>query len=369
MKNRKTLITLILTAVLLLISLAVIAWKSKIFSREVELTEEMFAIQDTAQISKIFIADMHGNNVLLNKENGKWLLSDSIPIIEQKIEELIKTMSNISMQQPISEKSKDNITRMMATAAIKVEVYGQTPLFTLFDKGFFVKERKIKTYYLGPATQSNIGNYAILEGKEDTPCIVNVPGFRGFITPRFSPYAIDWISHRIFETKLTRIQKLTVKDLNNPAESYTIEKKGTRFYTLYNSANEIVDHYDTVKLINVLSEYRERNYESVVKEMTPEKKDSILQFNMFKIITLQDVNGKITELKLYLMDENVIDEIPADDQVAQIEKHFNRDRCYAILNNDTKTLYKIQYFHFDRILQPLSYFMHPSQVPAVENKK
>ena len=69
------------------------------------------------------------------------------------------------------------------------------------------------------------------------------------------------------------------------------------------------------------------------------------------------------------MDENVIDEIPADDQVAQIEKHFNRDRCYAILNNDTKTLYKIQYFHFDRILQPLSYFMHPSQVPAVENKK
>ncbi len=369
MKKKSTLIIIIVSAVLVVLCVVLVLWKTNVFSRNVELSEDMFAIQDTSSVTKIFIADMHNNNVLFTKKNGIWMMSDTIPIVEEKMEALLATMQNIRVQQPISEKSKPNITRMMATAAIKVEIYENVPLFTIFKRGFFVKERKTKCYYMGPATQSNIGNYAILEGAEEMPCVVNVPGFRGFITPRFSPYAVDWISHRLFETKLTRIQKITVKDYENPAESFTVEKSGARFFNLFDAQHQQIEKYDTTKLINVLSEYRERNFESVVQDMTPELKDSIINHNLFKIITLQDVNGKVTELKLYRMDDNMDYYDENGDKIADIENYYNRDRCYGVLNNDTSTIYKIQYFHFDRVLQPLSYFRHVSLTPTKEAAK
>ncbi|MBQ1819544.1 MAG: hypothetical protein II120_05025, partial [Bacteroidales bacterium] len=39
------------------------------------------------------------------------------------------------------------------------------------------------------------------------------------------------------------------------------------------------------------------------------------------------------------------------------DEPYNRDKFYAILNGNTKDLVQCQYFHFDRQLQPLSYFL------------
>jgi hypothetical protein len=39
------------------------------------------------------------------------------------------------------------------------------------------------------------------------------------------------------------------------------------------------------------------------------------------------------------------------------EEPYNRDRFYAVLNGNTKNLVQCQYFHFDRQVQPLSYFL------------
>lgn len=368
MKRKKLLIISIAAVVLLLACVGIILWKSNVFSRKIEFGEEVFAIKDSSTVTKVFIADMHNNYVVLSKSGKGWTLEDGTPVIEQKMEELLKTMVNIRVEKPVSEKSRDNINRMMAAGAIKVEIYEKQPLFSLFKIGFFVKERKTKTYYMGPATQANVGNYAILEGMEDQPCIVYLPGFRGFLTPRYSPFSVDWISHKLFETKLTRIQKLTVQDLATPAESFSIEKSGTRFFNLYDSQNQQVQVYDTTKLITMLSEYRNRNFESLVTDISQEKRDSILRYNLFKIITLTDVAGKKTELKLYRMNDDVAALSEVDDKVADIENYYNRDRCFAILNNETSKLYKIQYFHFDRVLQPFSYYLHPQMVPETEKK-
>src|SRR5574344_1141495 len=112
MKKKSTLIIIIVSAVLVVLCVVLVLWKTNVFSRNVELSEDMFAIQDTSSVTKIFIADMHNNNVLFTKKNGIWMMSDTIPIVEEKMEALLATMQNIRVQQPISEKSKPNITRM-----------------------------------------------------------------------------------------------------------------------------------------------------------------------------------------------------------------------------------------------------------------
>ena len=169
--NKRNIILLICAAMLAIGCVLLVLWKTKVIFNKSDIQVDMFAVKDTATVTRVFLADMHENTVLLTKTAEGWRVSDTVPVIAGKIESLLSTMQNLRVQQPASKNSIDNINRMMAAGAIKVEIYENAPLFTLFKKGFFVKERRTLTYYTGPATQSNTSNYAILEGREEMPCI------------------------------------------------------------------------------------------------------------------------------------------------------------------------------------------------------
>jgi hypothetical protein len=252
-----------------------------------------------------------------------------------------------------------NISKRIAAGGTKVEVYQILPKFTLFGHPFFVKERLSKVYYFGPETQDNLGNYALLEGLNE-PCIVHVPGFRGYISAQFSPYAEDWESHVVFSTKITRIESVVFTDFDNRNESFTVKKAGARFFELYNVDNKKIEQYDTTKLLDMLAEFRNLNFETFVGQRSPEYKDSILNNNLFRSIVLTDINGKKTELRFYRLPEDV--GIDSDENSAIItEYQFSRDRCYGVLNGNTSKMYHLQFYHFDRQLQPLSYFKYQPQ--------
>ena len=321
-------------------------------------TSELFAVKDTNNITKIFIADMTGLNSLLVRHDDGWYVQDSVKAMPQKMDELLSTIHNITLQQIVAKTAQSNINKMMSVNAIKVEIYQNAPKFKLFGIPFFKKERNVKTYYMGPATMDNVANFAILEGF-DEPCIVHIPGFRGFLTPFFAYNPIDWYNCDLFDTKITRIQSLLVEDFEHPEESFYVEKSGTRFFNLYDFRNEQIKDYDTVKLLDMLSEYRDKNYEIYVSNMPTSTKDSIIRFNHFKTITLTDVEGKKTTLDMYRKlepDLYYLDAIVGGTERADNEP-YNRDKFYAVLNGDDSHLVQCQYFHFDRQIQPLSYFL------------
>ena len=319
---------------------------------------DMFAVKDTASISKIFIADMNGESSLLVRKDGVWYVEDSIKAQPQKVSDLLSTIANVQLQQTVAKTAQSNINKMMSVNAIKVEIYQNAPKFTLFKKPFFVKERLVKTYYMGPATMDNMANFAILEGY-DEPCIVHIPGFRGFLTPSYSFRPEEWYNCDIFSTKITRILSLTVIDYEKPEESFSVEKVGARFFNLYDSQHQQIMHYDTVKLLDMLAEYRDLNYERLMNDLPKEKKDSILQNCLFKTIVLKDVNGEETRLDMfrkYTPEDMYLDAIVGA-EVPENYLPYNRDKFYAILNGNTKNLLQCQYFHFSRQNQPLSYYL------------
>lgn len=358
--NKKNLITLIVAIVLAIGCILLVLWKNHVIFQGRQLQEDLFAIKDSSAVTKIFIADMHENTVLLTRTEQGWMMDDSIPAVEEKIQELLSVMLNIRIQIPVTQKGIPDAINTMAVAGIKVEIYETTPLFTLFHKGFFVKERKAKTYYMGPATQSNVANFAVLEGYEDTPFIVAQPGFRGFLTPRYSPFKEDWVSHHLFATKPTRIQEINIKDFEHPDQSFTVRKSGTRFFKLFDSQDVEIAHYDTTKLLNFVSEFKNKNYENVA-ELSQEEIKHILKDNLFKVITLKDVNGETFELKLYKMDENMDYYDENGNKIDDVEYYYNKDRCYGVFNGHTDQIYVMQYFHLDRILQPLAYYAYSPQ--------
>ncbi len=352
--KKKTLIILISSIVASVALLALIIYNNFSWGNgeKLEYSQKMFACNDSATVKKVFIADMSGNTVLLKRTDAGWKLEDGTPATPEMVNSLLATLMNLRVDRPVPARQVENMNRVMAASAIKVEVYEDAPTFTLFGHGFFVKEQKVKTIYIGPATQENTGNYAMLEGLEDKPCIIHLPGFRGIVSPRFSALQQDWVSHQMLTTKPTRIQTLEVYDCLHHDQSFVIRKVDDRHYDLYNSQDEKIMQYDTARVFNMLAEFRDKKYQSIATGLEQEQVQHILQNNLFKIITLTDTQGKTIKLNCYFMDDPYeYYDNETGDKLTDIEHLYNQDRFYATLNDDKGKLYILQYFVFGRMVQ------------------
>jgi hypothetical protein len=341
-----------------ILSILTIVHKKGVFkkSQSAAKLSEIFAVKDTSVITKIFMADMYQNNVLLTKTKDGWMVNQQRPASEYKVKSLLNTLNTVRVSHIVAKNAQQSTISVLAITSTKVEVYSTDPLFSIFGIPFFTKERLLKIYYLGDATQNSLGSYALLEGMQE-PYVIYKPGFRGYVTPQFSPKSVDWYSPRKFETKLTRIQNASFVDMENPENTFFVEKSGPRTFSLFDYQKKIVNDYDTILLVNMLSEFRDRNYEQLLHNISTEKKDSILQSNYFRIISLTDIDNKTFTMKLFHLiyttslydsDDNLLDDN---------YQNLSRDRCYAIFNDNMDEIFTVQYYHFDRQLQPISYFL------------
>ena len=346
---KKNTLYIIIAILLVLASLIAVLFKTGVIgSSDDHLSYDAFAIKDTNNITKIFLADMQGEYVLLQRTDAGWMVHDSILVMKPIMEEFLTTIASLTVKQVVPKTGQNTINKVLSTSAVKVDIYQTKPKFTIFGIEFGNKERKTKTYYMGPATMDNLSNFALLEGSED-PYIVYVPGFRGFATPIYSTNYADWINHDIFQTKITRIQSAEFIDLVHPEESFKAVKTGARFFDVYDYQNNKVA-YDTVKVIDMLSEFRDKNFEDIILSFSPEKIDSIYREQHFKTIILTDVEGHQTTLELcYKLNE-------LEDEEGNPVTEADEDNFYAIINKNYQQMYLCQFFHFDRQVQPLSYF-------------
>lgn len=349
--NKKSLIILICSIVAALGLAAFVVVKNSDFGGKPEFSQTMFASSDSSWVKKVFIADMGGNSVLLQRGDKGWQLSDSTAVTQEMVQSMLATLMNLRVDYPVSEKQIPNLTRVMAASAIKVEIYEDAPKFTMFGHKFFVKERHVKTIYLGPETPDHMGNYAILEGMEEKPCVLKLPGFRGIITPRFSAMKQDWVSHQLLSTKPTRIQTLEVFDCREQAQSFTVKKVDDRHFDLYDGQDVRIPRYDTAHVFNLLAEFRDKKFQSIAVGLEKEKVDYILKNNLFKVITMTDINGNTVKLNCYFMDEEFDYFDENGDKLTDIEHLYNQDRFYATVNDDKSKLYILQYFVFGRLVQ------------------
>ncbi len=348
---KKNILYITFASILVVAAIVAVLFKTGVIkSSDDHLSFDAFAIKDTNNITKIFLADMQGEYVLLQRTDAGWMVQDSIRVMKPIMDEFLTTIASLAVKQVVPKTGQNNINKVLSTSAIKVDIYQTKPKFKLFGMSFGVKERKTKTYYMGPATMDNLSNFALLEGS-DEPYIVYVPGFRGFATPIYSTNYADWINHDIFQTKITRIQTAEFIDLEHPEESFKAVKTGARFFDVYDYQNQKLAAYDTLKLIDMLSEFRDKNFEDIVLSFSSEKIDSVYREQHFKTIILTDLEGNKTSLELCYKLNPMVQE----DESIVMEK--DEDNFFGFVNNNHQNLYLCQFFHFDRQVQPLSYFL------------
>jgi hypothetical protein len=312
-----------------------------------------FKLNDSSNVTRVFMSDKNNNTVTLTRQSpGKWLVNDKYPAQNQSINLLLKTMIEIEVQQPVAHAAHDNIIKELAVNAVKVELYQQIYRIDLFNnQRWFPHEKLTKVYYVGGATPNNQGCYMLMQGSSE-PFIVFLPGFRGFVSPRYSPIEKYWRDYNIFRNTIPEIAAVRVEIPSTPGYSYEVRNNGeNKFVMISLDDQKEVKNYDTLKLLNFLSGFRNLSFEALLNDMDKARKDSIIKSQPFIIITLTDTAGVSKSITTY----------HKSGPYGQTDLHgaplpYDLDRLYALVN-EGRDFTIIQYFTFDKVLRPKPFFM------------
>jgi len=347
---KKTRITIIIVIVLAIVAIFLIL-QNRQGTLSTKLSE--FAVNDTTTITRIFMADMSGNKVLLTKINpGNWVVNDEIKASQPVVGLLLKTMMSLAVKSPVSKAGYNNVIKQLAVNSVKVEIYQQVYRIKLFNSiRLFPHEKLTKVYYVGSATPDNMGTFMLMEGSK-VPFIVFQPGFRGFVSARFSARLNDWRDHTIFNNRPSEISSIKVEFPQNANESYLIEKFGSSRLELKQlTTGAKFERYDTLRVVELINAYKFVNFESIISGMDQKSIDSITATTPLNIVTLTDTTGKVNVVKTFRL---VNDNGDFDEEGNLLP--YDRDRLYALINGG-KEFVLIQYFVFDPITRPLSYLL------------
>ena len=135
-----------------------------------------------------------------------------------------------------------------------------------------------------------------------------------------------------------------------PENSFKVINENRKLSLFKLETNKIIPQYDTLKLLNFLTSFADIRYEALLNDMDPHRKDSIVNSTPENILTVVNNEGDSSKIITFLK--------PNDKQSFNMEGNIyvhDLDRLYALVN-DGQDFVLIQYYVFDKVLRPLSYF-------------
>lgn len=327
---------------LLVVVLAAVAYWLYSGKESGTISEEMrdFAVKDTGSIVKIFMADKAGNQVLLEKKNAnEWSLNGEFLARPDAISTLLQTIHDVRVKSPVSKSAYNNIIANLAATGVKVEIYNSTGL--------------IKTIYVGGPDPEQTGTFMFVEGAV-APFITHIPGFEGYLTPRYFVREEEWRVKNVFRLDYNRLESLIVLDRQRPGFAFTIARDGNNDFSLMDANGNAVSDVSQDKVINYLQVFSYLNYEREENTLTPQQVDSMLATEPFRTIQLKEKDGKSTLLELWRR--------PITERTVNKEREdgfkypYDIDRMTGRMNNDT-TLIVVQYFSFERLFRSPADFL------------
>jgi len=301
----------------IIILMVALIWFLSIDKKSTISVENNFAISDTASVSKIFIADRNGTTITLNRNEKNWVVNNKYGVRKDAINTILTTINQIKIQRPVSINASDNVIKNLATKGVKIEIYTN-------------QEAPNKTYTIGSSTANHLGTYMFLAGSE-TPFIVHIPSFNGFLSPRYGIQGNkisekDWRTTNIFSLKAEKIARIIVNHIQEPKKSFTLTTGS--IILLNNLGNEV--SFNQEKVLQLLNAFKLLNCESYKDE----KEKIEFATPLHELIVNNDT------LRTYSIGNGKL--------VKDKKDNFTVKRMHATLNNGELML--IQDYVFNKVL-------------------
>src|SRR5690554_322144 len=332
----------------LLISVIIVAAIAYYFSTAVnpkattDKAQTDFAIADTSDVGKIFIADRSGNTATLSRTPEGWTINDKYRARTDAVDILLKTFKNIYIQRPVPQEGQEQVNIVMSTGSNKVEIYDR--------KGDW-----IKTWYVGHATMDKKGTYMLLEtpkgGRSEAAYIMDMRGFLGMLNTRFFTNESEWRSTEIIKYPDMNLNEIEVVYPSTPEASFKIVYNGGNDIELYEyGKNTPVPEFDTTIVKDYMLNYKLASFENYRTGLSPAAEDSVKALTPYQIIRVKDAKGQ-REIKIWKQAPNEGD--TEDDGVTLATEDL--ERVYAIC--DDGELAVAQRFAWDKFRAPFYAFL------------
>ncbi len=303
-----------------------------------------FAVQDTAAITKIFLADKNNKTVTLERSSpGIWMVNGKYKARMDAVQTLLYTIQKVDVKEPVSKKAQDNVIKRLAGISVKCEIYAGRKL--------------LKAYYVGAETQDQTGTFMILIDPETMkpsakPFITYIPGFEGYLTTRYFVDERAWRELTVFKYDPSTIQSVRVEAPFNPEFGYDVIAKSENDFEVKSilSQKQLL-HIDPLAVKQYLSYFQNLNFESFENDLSTKQIDSVKSSKPINIITVTDKAGKATTVKFYTRAPKT----KGETDVYGKEIMFDLERMDALINNG-KDLVILQYYVFGKVMPPLIYF-------------
>lgn len=351
MSNKKNIIIICAVVVLGLLTWLVSSRLSQRSTVRQDFHVEAAAIP--GMVNRIYMADKENHQVLLeNVGDTMWVVDGRYEASPHMVDLLLETLSEMRVRSRVNKAAVENVVKQMAARSVKVEVYYDDYRINWFKgKLHLFPYEHCEVYYVGHDTPDMLATYMYREGDE-VPYLIHIPEFRGCLSPRFvvDPYA--WRSHSIVDLPVQQIESIELTIPATPDESYAVRRDGEGF-VFYKGNGQRVDGFDTARVAQLLSSFVNLNFDEYTKIVPQAELDTTFAKAPRTILHITDINGNTRELKTYIKysNPNDIKNMP-DTTMYQV---FDMNRLYAVL--DDKDTVLIQYYVFDNILQPASFFL------------
>lgn len=303
-----------------------------------------FAVQDTASITKIFIADKKLKSITLERNAaGVWMVNGKYVARKDIMQSLLLTIKNIDIKEPVGNAAQDNMIKRLSGSAVKCEIYAGNEL--------------IKAYYVGTETPDQKGTYMILiDPKTMKPSakafVTHIPGFEGYLTPRYSTREKEWRDQSIFKYNPDQISLVRVEFPNTPNSGYDLNVMGNNNYEMrFSHLKEPVKNLDTLAVKQYLTYFRNLNFETFEDQLSETQLDSVRRSKPINILTVKDDKGKSTTVKFYQR----FPKKHSDDDPNAPKLAYDPDRMDATID-DGKEVFVVQYYVFGKVLPSADYF-------------
>lgn len=351
--KKKNIISIAIIAILIIIAGILIGNNRYLSSLRSEASD--YTVYDTASVTKLFLADKSGHQVVLERDNNTWKVNNEYRANQNLINEMLYTLTRMRIKMPVSIKKSDNIISHMATTNTKVEIYQILPRINLFNKvKLFYHEKRSKVFYVGGVTQDNVGTYVLKEGG-DKVYVAHLPMLNGSISSRFSANPTDWRTHSIFNVGLNDIESVKLEINDNPGNSFIIKENERYQYTMNRLNGETVDFSDN-KVLNLLSSFGDVRFEAFLYDIDSARRDSIINSPFMHRLTLTTKDGISRSVTTFNMRANADIYDYDDEDIDNFHDMINDpDHKYALLSEGNEFVL-IQDFVFGKLLKPADYY-------------
>ncbi len=313
--------------------------------------EREFRVSPGTEIGRVVMSPPEGESLVLQRgPGGEWLLSDHYLANEAALRELFSALRFMEVRRPVPMAGRQEVAAGLQRRGVLVEVYSRGYWLGLPGRqGILPRYRKERAFWVGENTADGLATHMQLRDAA-TPFEVHVPGAHGGLQGVFVTDKHLWRDPVIIDLGPDQLQKIRAGFAATPAQSYRIMRSGQEFLLFDRDGLQLDPAgISMVHLGRFLNSFTGLYYERLIPGSATQPPADLIGEVPFLRLWVEDTAGSERLLKFYLR------RATADGSLVSAYRKYDPNRFYLQLDHGDFAL--AQYYVFQRIMRPLSYFL------------